>query len=71
MSNDRPNVTSDDVPKADRNEVSLRGRRATPPEHRTFGLGASLARLLVTVRLAAPSRTEVFTVTVWEPNPNS
>ncbi len=52
---------------ADRNEVILRGRLATAPEHRTFGSGASLARLLVTVRLRSPSRTDVLPVTVWEP----
>ena len=53
---------------ADRNEVVLRGKLATAPEHRTFGSGASLARLLVTIRLAAPSRTDVLPVTVWEPD---
>lgn len=60
---------SGDIVKPDRNEVHLRGKLATAPEHRTFGSGASLVRLLVTVRLAAPSRTDVLPVTVWEPSP--
>ena len=50
-----------------RNEVFLAGKLAAAPEHRTFGSGASLARLLVTVRLSSPSRTDVLPVTVWEP----
>lgn len=66
---DHPNtLANDDAAKPDRNEVTLRGRLATAPEHRTFGSGASLARLLVTVRLTAPSRTDVIPVTVWEPD---
>ena len=52
----------------DRNEAVLVGSLATAPEHRTFGSGASLARLLVTVRLHSPSRTDVIPVTVWEPD---
>lgn len=60
---------TDEVPPRDRNEVVLRGTLATAPEHRTFGSGASLARLLVTVRLSSPSRTDVLPVTVWEPAP--
>ena len=56
-----------DVFGTDGNEAILVGRLATAPEHRTFGSGASLARLLVTVRLTAPSRTDVIPVTVWEP----
>ena len=49
------------------NEVRLRGRLATAPEHRTFGSGARLTRLLITVQLDVPSRTDVIPVTVWEP----
>lgn len=67
MTDKQDTPTNDDASKPDRNEVTLRGRLATAPEHRTFGSGASLARLLVTVRLAAPSRTDVIPVTVWEP----
>ena len=52
-----------------KNEATLSGLLATAPEHRTFGSGAALARLLVTVRLQSPSRTDVLPVTVWEPNP--
>ena len=70
MTNNRTTAPADDVAKPDRNEVILRGRLATAPEHRTFGSGASLARLLVTVRLTAPSRTDVIPVTVWEPDPD-
>lgn len=68
MTNDRNTVANDEAAKPDRNEVILRGRLATAPEHRTFGSGASLARLLVTIRLTAPSRTDVIPVTVWEPD---
>ena len=49
------------------NEVRLVGRPAAAPEYRVFGSGASLARLLVTVRLVSPSRTDVLPVTIWEP----
>ena len=68
MTNDINNGISEVVQAADRNEVVLRGRLATAPEHRTFGSGASLARLLVTIRLVSPSRTDVLPVTVWEPD---
>ena len=67
MAKDQANHMTDDA--GDRNEVILRGKLATAPEHRTFGSGASLARLLVTVRLANPGRTDVLPVTVWEPDP--
>jgi single-stranded DNA-binding protein len=59
----------EDTQRHDRNEVALRGVLTTAPEHRVFGSGASLARLLVTIRLSAPrSRTDVIPVTVWEPD---
>ena len=54
MTMENQNGTSAEVQASDRNEVVLRGKLATAPEHRTFGSGASLARLLVTVRLASP-----------------
>lgn len=66
MTNQQTRTTEESLP-GDRNEVVLRGTLATAPEHRTFGSGASLARLLVTVRLRSPSRTDVLPVTVWEP----
>ncbi len=60
---------TEDARRHDRNEVALRGVLTTAPEHRVFGSGASLARLLVTIRLSAPrSRTDVIPVTVWEPD---
>ena len=68
MSKNHTTVTCEEAPAADRNEVILRGKLATAPEHRTFGSGASLARLLVTIRLTAPNRTDVLPVTVWEPD---
>ena len=49
------------------NEVVLQGKLAAHPDYRTFGSGASLARLLVTIRLTKPSRTDVLPITVWEP----
>ncbi len=56
------------VPEHDQNQVVLVGTLATAPEHRIFGSGASLARLLVTVRLSQPrTRTDVIPITVWEP----
>ena len=70
MTMENQNGTSAEVQASDRNEVVLRGKLATAPEHRTFGSGASLARLLVTVRLASPARTDVLPVTVWEPDPS-
>ena len=58
----------DETQRHDRNEVVLRGVLTTAPEHRVFGSGASLARMLVTIRLSAPrTRTDVIPVTVWEP----
>lgn len=69
MTNNLTTIPGADTIKPDRNEVLLRGKLATAPEHRTFGSGASLARLLVTVRLSGPSRTDVLPVTVWEPAP--
>ena len=69
MTKDQAGLTTADAPPGHRNEVVLRGTLATAPEHRTFGSGASLARLLVTIRLASPSRTDVLPVTVWEPDP--
>ena len=67
MTKDQTSRTTEESLPGDRNEVVLRGTLATAPEHRTFGSGASLARLLVTVRLRSPSRTDVLPVTVWEP----
>ena len=59
---------TEDASRHDRNDVVLRGVLTTAPEHRVFGSGASLARLLVTIRLSAPrTRTDVIPVTVWEP----
>lgn len=59
---------AEDTQRHDRNEVVLQGVLTTAPEHRVFGSGASLARLLVTIRLSAPrTRTDVIPVTVWEP----
>ena len=59
----------DETQRHDRNEVVLRGVLTTAPEHRVFGSGASLARMLVTIRLSAPrTRTDVIPVTVWEPD---
>ena len=69
MTKDQAGRMTDQTPPRDRNEVVLIGTLATAPEHRTFGSGASLARLLVTVRLSSPSRTDVLPVTVWEPDP--
>ncbi len=64
----KPSET-EDTQRHDRNEVVLRGVLTTAPEHRVFGSGASLARLLVTIRLSAPrTRTDVIPVTVWEPD---
>ena len=51
-----------------RNQVALSGALAAVPEHRMFGSGAGMARLLVTVRIEVPRpRTDVIPVTVWEP----
>ncbi len=69
MTTENTNGNSGDSAAVDRNEVFLKGKLAASPEHRTFGSGASLARLLVTVRLPSPSRTDVLPVTVWEPDP--
>ena len=69
MTKDQAGRTTADAPPGNHNEVVLRGTLATAPEHRTFGSGASLARLLVTIRLTSPSRTDVLPVTVWEPDP--
>ena len=65
----KDNPAKTEEARHDRNEVALRGVLTTAPEHRVFGSGASLARLLVTIRLSAPrSRTDVIPVTVWEPD---
>ena len=62
-------ANTEDTGRPDRNEVVLRGVLTTAPEHRVFGSGASLARLLVTIRLSVPrTRTDVIPVTVWEPD---
>lgn len=68
MTTENTNGNSGEIGAVDRNEVFLSGKLAASPEHRTFGSGASLARLLVTVRLPSPSRTDVLPVTVWEPD---
>ena len=49
------------------NEVTLAGTLAAAPEVRTFGSGSRVARLLISIRLPRPSRTDVLPVTVWEP----
>ncbi len=52
----------------DFNLVVLAGRLATDPEHRAFESGASLVRLLVTVRTDEPRRrVDVVPVTLWDP----
>lgn len=51
-----------------RNLVVLKGTLATDPESRVYSSGASMSRLLVTVRTEEPRpRTDVIPVTVWEP----
>ena len=54
---------------ADRNEATLVGALAARPEFRTFGEGATMARLLVTVQPVGSWRRHVIPVTVWEPEP--
>lgn len=50
------------------NLVVLSGRLAAEPELRTFDSGASLLRLLVTVRSTEPRRrVDVIPVTLWNP----
>jgi len=63
------NQTPETSPVGDLNEVRLRGTLSIAPEHRIFGSGASLARLLVTVRQSVPrTRTDVIPITLWEPD---
>ena len=55
----------------DLNVVVLAGRLAAQPEVRTFESGATLMRLLVTVRSAEPrTRLDVIPVVQWNPDPN-
>lgn len=62
------NGTSERAGGSGRNLVVLRGTLATDPENRVYGSGASMARLLVTVRTEEPRpRTDVIPVIVWEP----
>ena len=49
------------------NELRLRGKVAAAAETRTFGSGASLTRLLVSVQLDEPRRVDVLPCTVWDP----
>ena len=52
----------------DLNIVVLSGQLAAEPELRTVTSGATLVRLLVTTRLAAPRRrVDVVPVTLWDP----
>lgn len=60
---------SDPDQPADRNDATLVGALAVSPEFRTFGSGATIARLLVTVQPVGSWRRHVIPVTVWEPEP--
>lgn len=52
----------------DLNLAVIAGTLSAPPEIRTFGSGARLARYLVIVRSTEPRRrTDVLPVTEWEP----
>ena len=54
----------------DFNVVVLAGRLAAQPEIRTFESGATLMRLLVTVRTDEPrGRLDVIPVVQWNPDP--
>ncbi|MCY3540070.1 MAG: single-stranded DNA-binding protein [Acidimicrobiia bacterium] len=65
----KTNKTPESSPIGDLNEIRLRGTLSIAPEHRIFGSGASLARLLVTVRQSVPrNRTDVIPITLWEPD---
>ena len=64
----KPGTSGPDKGGEDCNSVSLRGRLATAPDIRSFPSGASLARLLVTVRTTGNHpRTDVLPVTLWDP----
>lgn len=53
----------------DFNITVLGGTLAAEPEHRSFPSGASLVRLLVTVRSSEPRRrVDVIPVTLWDPS---
>lgn len=55
----------------DLNLVVLAGRIAAEPEIRTFNSGATLMRLLVTVRSEEPRRRlDVIPVVQWNPDPD-
>jgi single-stranded DNA-binding protein len=55
----------------DLNLVVLAGRIAAEPEIRTFDSGATLMRLLVTVRSDEPRRRlDVIPVVQWNPDPS-
>lgn len=55
----------------DLNLVVLAGRIAAEPEIRTFESGATLMRLLVTVRSEEPRhRLDVIPVVQWDPDPD-
>ncbi len=54
----------------DLNLVVLAGRIAAEPEVRTFESGATLLRLLLTVRSASPRhRIDVVPIAQWNPDP--
>lgn len=56
----------------DLNLVVVAGRIAAEPEVRTFESGATLTRLLVTVRSEEPRhRIDVIPVVQWNPDPDS
>ena len=56
----------------DLNLVVLAGRIAAEPEIRTFESGATLMRLLVTVRSDEPRRRlDVIPVVQWDPDPDA
>lgn len=55
----------------DFNVVVIAGTVAVEPEIRTFDSGATLMRLLVTVRTTEPQRRiDVIPVIQWNPNPD-
>lgn len=55
----------------DLNLIVLAGRLAAEPEIRTFESGATLMRLLVTVRSEEPRRRlDVIPVVQWNPDPD-